>query len=214
MPPTASNKTGLDVAASAATLSAGMPSAASASGRGEARSVNPGILNPSLLAAGGTAVERFCGWLERYGEDSLDFQTFYAGPYGKFAKGLYYRQRMLGTIAVAPIIFCEAFVPAARRVFFHPQRFPIADAHYSMGFTRLFQRTRDLRHLARATHFLDVLLETACPGGSGLGWGYPFDWVTIDGIIPTQTPLITTLPYVYERFPRPTTRIPSLAGWR
>ena len=178
-----------------------MPSsAASASGRSEAGSARTGILDPSLLATVGTAVERFSGWLDRYGEDSLDFQTFYAGPYGKFAKGLYYRQRTLGTFAVAPIIFCEAVVPAARRFFFHPQRFPIADAHYSMGFTRLFRRTRDPRHLARATHFLDVLLQTACRGGSGLGWGYPFDWVTIDGIIPVQTPLITTLPYVYEAF--------------
>ena len=45
-----------------------------------------------------------------------------------------------------------------------------------------------------------MLLTTACQGRSGLGWGYPFDWVTIDGIIPRQTSLITTLPYVYEAF--------------
>ena len=31
-------------------------------------------------------------------------------------------------------------------------------------------------------------------------WGYPFDWVTRNGVIKQQTPLITTTPYVYEAF--------------
>ena len=69
-----------------------------------------------------------------------------------------------------------------------------------MGFARLFRHTGDRRYLNRAVHFLEVLLDTACHSESGLGWGYPFDWVTIDGTIPRQTPLITTLPYVYEAF--------------
>jgi hypothetical protein len=146
------------------------------------------------------AVERFEEWLTRSGELSYDFQTFYAGRYGRFAKALYYRRRTVGVCAVAPIIFCEAFVPSARRFFWIPQRFPIADAHYAMGFARLYRHTKDSRHLRRAVHFLEVLLQTACRGDSGLGWGYPFDWVTIDGTIPRQTPLITTLPYVYEAF--------------
>ena len=37
-------------------------------------------------------------------------------------------------LAVSPIIFCEAFLPSTRRLFFIRQRFPIADAHYAMGF--------------------------------------------------------------------------------
>jgi len=31
-------------------------------------------------------------------------------------------------------------------------------------------------------------------------WGYPFDWVTRNGVLKKQTPLITTTPYVYEAF--------------
>ena len=88
-----------------------------------------------------------------------------------------------------------------RRFFFIPQRFPIADAHYAMGFARLFERTDDRRYLRRAVHFLEVLLSTTCPGRSGHGWGYPFDWVTIDGTIPSGTPLITTLPYITRHLP-------------
>ena len=157
-------------------------------------------IDSALSRRVGVAVHRFERWLESYGETSHDFQTFYAGRYGSFAKALYYRSRRLGAFAVAPMVFCEAFMPSARRFFWIPQRFPIADAHYAMGFARLFRHTGDRRCLKRAIHFLEVLLDTACHSKSGLGWGYPFEWVTIDGTIPRQTPLITTLPYVYEAF--------------
>lgn len=150
------------------------------------------VVEPVLL--------RFEKWLETYGEDSYDFQTFYAGRYGGLAKTFYYQSRTFGLIAVAPIVFCEALVPSTRSLFWVRQRFPIADAHYAMAFVRLFRHTRDRRYLKRALHFLEVLRNTACQAKSGLGWGYPFDWVTIDGIIPHKTPLITTLPYVYEAF--------------
>jgi hypothetical protein len=143
---------------------------------------------------------RFEKWLERYGEDSYDFQTFYAGRYGSFAKRFYYQSRTFGLIAVAPIVFCEALVPSSRSLFWVRQRFPIADAHYAMAFVRLFGHTGDRRYLNRAVHFLEVLINTSCEAKSGPGWGYPFDWVTIEGTIPRQTPLITTLPYVYEAF--------------
>src|SRR5262245_16687829 len=84
-------------------------------------------------------IAKFVEWLDQYGEISYDCQTFYASPIGQRAKALYYKQPLLGTIAVAPIIFCEAFVPSARRLFWKPQRFPIADAHYAMGFATLSQ---------------------------------------------------------------------------
>ena len=146
------------------------------------------------------AVSNFVQWLARYGETSYDFQTFYAGTPGRKAKQLYYRSKPLGMLAVSPIIFCEAFVPSTRRFFFIRQRFPIADAHFAMGFASRFQITGDEADYRRAVHFLDVLLETRCPSPTGFGWGYPFDWEGIGGTVSQGTPLITTLPYVYEAF--------------
>ena len=137
----------------------------------------------------------FTGWLDRYGETSWDHQSFFAGPLGSRAKALYYRNRSIGTLAVAPMIFSEAFLPAARRLFHHRIRLPIADAHYAMGFAFLYELTADLRHLQRATHFLDELVASRCSGFEDYCWGYPFDWVTRGGRIPRETPLITTTPY-------------------
>src|SRR6267142_5879996 len=146
------------------------------------------------------ALGRFVAWLDRYGETSYDHQSFFAGPLGRGAKALYYRKRLLGTLAVSPMVFCEAFIPGARRLFWLPQRFPIADAHYAMGFALLSRMSGEQAQYRRAVHFLEVLKKTRCPGYEQDGWGYPFDWETRTGTITSGTPLITTLPYVYEAF--------------
>ena len=147
------------------------------------------------------SIHRFLAWLERYGETSYDHQSFFAGPIGGRAKTLYYRNSLLGIPAVAPMIVCEAFVPVARRLFWKPQRFPIADAHYAMGFAMLSQSLGNRQYYEKAVHFLNVLENTRCPGYEHFCWGYPFDWVTsANGTIPAGTPLITTTPYVYEAF--------------
>ena len=142
----------------------------------------------------------FVRWLDSHGETSWDHQSFFAGAVGRHAKSLYYRHSLLGTAAVAPMILFEAFLPSARRLFHHPTRFPIADAHYAMGFAFLYELTSDSRHLQHATQFLDQLVAARSPAFQEYCWGYPFDWVTRNGILKEQTPLITTTPYCYEAF--------------
>jgi hypothetical protein len=98
------------------------------------------------------------------------------------------------------MIFCEAFLPSARRLFWHKQRFPIADAHYAMGFAFLARIFDNDRYYRRAVHFLEVLESTRCPDHVRYCWGYPFDWETRRGTMKRNTPLITTVPYAYEAF--------------
>jgi hypothetical protein len=176
-----------------------------AGGFAECAAERPGHeLNAALL--------RFLVWLDRFGETSYDHQSFFAGPVGGRAKALYYRRPKLGKLAVAPMIACEAFWPTARRLFWRKERFPIADAHYAMGFALLFELTDDERYYDRAVHFLEVLEQTRCPGYRHHGWGYPFDWVTRTGVMKAGTPLITTTPYVYEAFAA-VHRIDGKARW-
>jgi hypothetical protein len=146
------------------------------------------------------ALTGFTEWLRVFGETSWDHQSFFAGPVGGRAKSLYYRNRLLGTAAVAPMIFFEAFLPSARRLFHRPVRFPIADAHYAMGFAFLYEATRDFSQLENAVHFLTELKKSRCRQFKEYCWGYPFDWITRNGVLKEQTPLITTTPYVYEAF--------------
>ena len=146
------------------------------------------------------SVARFTNWLDRYGETSWDHQSFYASKLGRAAKALYYRKPLLGTLAVAPMVFSEAFLPSARRVFWKRQRLPIADAHYAMGYAFLAQMQGGAESHRRAVHFLEVLKETRCRGYEDYCWGYPFHWETRTGTFMEGTPLITTVPYVYEAF--------------
>lgn len=159
------------------------------------------------------SVLRFVQWLDRYGETSRDHQSFFASDLGRAAKALYYRKPLLGTATVAPMIFAEAFVPSARAIFYKPQRFPIADAHYAMGFAFLAAVLNDEQYYRRAVHFLEVLQETRCPGYERYCWGYPFNWETRRGTMWAGTPLITTVPYVYEAFLQ-IYRIDRDARWR
>ena len=146
------------------------------------------------------AVLRFVEWLDGFGETSYDHQTFFASDLGRRAKALYYTSPLLGKLAVAPMIFCEAFVPSARKLFWKPQRFPIADAHYAMGFAFLSQALREEQYYSRAVHFLEVLKETRTQGYEHYCWGYPFNWETKRGTLREGLPFITTVPYVYEAF--------------
>src|ERR1700676_5085657 len=95
------------------------------------------------------AVLRFVGWLDRYGETSYDHQSFFPSHLGGRAKALYYKKPLLGTLAVSPMIFCEAFAPWARKLFWKPQRFPIADAHYAMGFAFLSEILKEEQYYKR-----------------------------------------------------------------
>jgi len=146
------------------------------------------------------AILRFLGWLDRFGETSYDHQSYFASGLGRSAKALYYRNPLLGTLAVSPMIFSEAFVPSARSLFWKPQRFPIADAHYAMGFAFLSRVLGAEQHHKRAVHFLEVLKETRCPGFDHYAWGYPFNWETRHGTLKEGTPMITSMPYIYEAF--------------
>src|SRR5215467_3886890 len=114
-------------------------------------------MNEALVEKAAVAVKRFCAWLDGYGETSCDHQGFFASKLGRSAKALYYRKPLLGTLAVSPMIFCEAFLPSARRLFWKPQRFPIADAHYAMGFAFLSQALGEHQYYQRAVHFLKVV---------------------------------------------------------
>src|SRR5215472_8790003 len=124
------------------------------------------------------SVNRFTRWLDHYGETSYDHQSYFASDLGRSAKALYYRKPLLGTLAVAPMIFAEAFVPSARRLFWKAQRFPIADAHYAMGFAYLADALKSDQYYDRAVHFLHVLEETRSPDYEHYCWGYPFHWQT------------------------------------
>jgi hypothetical protein len=145
-------------------------------------------------------VENFIDWLDKYGPCSFDHQSYFAGPIGGAAKALYYKQPILGMVAVSPMILSEAFFPSARKLFWKKLRFPIADAHYAMGFAFLYNVYKEDHYYHQAVKFLKSLIESRSPGYDNYCWGYPFNWVTRSGTFKANTPFITSTPYMYEAF--------------
>ncbi len=145
-------------------------------------------------------IQRFHNWLTSYGETSQDQYDFWATGIGQKSKLLYYKKPFLGTLLASPFVLMDAFTPSARKLFMHRQRFPMADAHFAMGYAYLYKATGKEEFYNIAVHFLDELLKQKCPGFVNTGWGYPFDWMTNSGIIKKFTPLITNTPYGYEAF--------------
>jgi hypothetical protein len=190
-----------------------VPVVDNASNDGYAKFVRIGEMVDTLLAGVERLLDPFMQWLERYGEKSWDHQTYFAGPVGRWAKHLYYKNRSLGTIAVAPMIISEAVAPWARPLFGARYRFPIADAHYAMAFAYLARVRADSTLHGRAVHFLEELERSRCVDYPQRCWGYPFDWETRTGTIRQGTPLITTTPYVYEAF-RAVYTIDGTPRWR
>src|SRR5262245_21844116 len=113
------------------------------------REAVPSVASPPLSATLKVtdALSGFTEWLRAFGETYWDHRSFFAGPIGGRAKSLYYWNRLWGMAAVAPMILFEATVPSARRLFHDPIRFPIADAHYAMGFALLYETTGDSSQL-------------------------------------------------------------------
>src|ERR1043165_9307454 len=104
-----------------------------------------------------SCIGRMVAWLENFGETSQDLYDFYACPYGRWAKRKYYQGGVIGKVLVAPLVAMESFVPSLRSLFWGKTRFALADAHYAMGYTYLYEANQRSDYLARAKHFLEVL---------------------------------------------------------
>lgn len=141
----------------------------------------------------------FIGWLDVFGERSQDPYDFWASLGGR-AKTLYYRRRVLGKVAAAPFVMLDLVAPRTRALVRPRDRFPIADAHYAMGYFALARAEDDPRHIQRGRAFLNALEQSRSRLFEDPAWGYPFDWPTRYGVYRAGWPLMTSTPYGYEAF--------------
>jgi len=146
------------------------------------------------------SIDHFLQWKDKNGYFSYDQYDFWNTKYGIWSKKLYYRNNKLGSLFVAPIFLTELILPSARKLFVTKKRFPIADAHFIMGYLNLYKFKKDIAHLNEAENIASELLKSSIPGFSGYCWGYPFEWMTTRGLWKSGTPLMTTTVYCFEAF--------------
>jgi len=144
------------------------------------------------------AVQRFLSWLENYGYLSYDQFDFWGSKLGVFSKKLYLKNKWLSAPLVLILQGLESFLPRTRVFFAKKQRFAIGDAHFALGFMNLFQYFKKEEYLETAKQIVDIMLSYASTTPSGIGWGYPYTWVTGRAVYSPGTPFITVTPYCFE----------------
>ena len=162
------------------------------------------------------SIVRFCGWLESVRGLSYDPYDIMGTRYGKIARRLYYEKSLLGMAMTAPLILLEIASPSLRGLFVKKDHFPTADAQLALAFLNIHElHGADIGgfvgdnklgtelaqcSLDKAKVLAHGLLKQSIAGYSGYCWGYPFDWLSVKGLIPKSTPHITATPYCYEVF--------------
>ena len=125
------------------------------------------------------SIQRFLSWLEKSGYESYDPYNLWSSRFGIFAKSRYLKNKVLGSPLVAAV----------------------ADAHLVLSFCNLYKATDKLQYLRTAQDIAEELLQQSLiKNHSGHCWGYPFNWMTNQGLWKSSTPLITTTPYCFEAF--------------
>jgi hypothetical protein len=146
------------------------------------------------------SLRQFLPWLETHGFTSYDQFDFWGSGVGVFSKKLFYKHKILSAPLVLILQILESFLPRARVLFAPKRRFAIGDAHFALGFMNLYRYYREEKHLAVARQLLAEILSYRTETPSGLGWGYPYTWVTGRAVYPPGTPFITVTPYGFDAF--------------
>jgi len=164
------------------------------------------------------AAVQFTAWLEKNGYASYDPYDIWGTQYGLWARRLYYAKHPLGLMLTAPLLIMEMVCPQLRALFIEKQRHPAAEAQLVLAFLNMHESMRksEAREsclmpinfkanpcwLSKAEELAEELLKNSIQNYSGHCWGYPFDWQSVNGLLPKHTPHIIATPYCYEAFIR------------
>lgn len=143
-------------------------------------------------------IDSFLKWAEQVDLQSFDWWDIWGTHFGIWAKSTYLKNKFLGTPGVVLLMFPDLLIPSFRRFFIRERQFPICHAHFGLAYLNLFEVTKQQKYLEKAKSLVTLLLEMASPRAHGLGWGMKHDWMTIQGLVPSDTPCNTQTAYAYE----------------
>lgn len=154
--------------------------------------------DPQKASAYFEMVNSFILWADSEGLKTYDWWDIWSNSYGLWSKSLYVKNKNFGTIAVLPFILLDIFLPSFRRLFAKKRTYPISHAQVGLAYLNLYKATGKNEYLERTINLIDPLFKMASPLTKGLGWGMKHEWMTVQGLVPADTPCNTQTSYVYE----------------
>ncbi len=147
-----------------------------------------------------SSIVSFISWLERNTYESYDVYDFWSSSIGIKAKRYFNANKLLASPLVGVLQVLDSFFPRSRFLFAKKKRFPIADSQFASAYLNYYLLTKDEVYLSRATGLLKHLESVSSKTKHGIGWGNPYDWVTLFFEYPSNSPLITVTPYCFDAF--------------
>ncbi len=120
---------------------------------------------------------------------------------GFVIKDLFNRSRAVGLPFAGALTVFDLFLNNRQRVFYLKKEYPIVRAFAALSLLNVHSRTDDPECLRYTRLHLEWLVDNACTGYFGKGWGLGFDYpVTKDVVYSGNTPFSTVTPYALEAF--------------
>jgi hypothetical protein len=158
------------------------------------------MLNDESVTKIECSIRRFLRWLDDYGYYSYDHFDFWGSRIGVLSKKLFLKSKWLAAPLVLTLQCLESFFPRTRVFFAKKRRFAIGDAHFVLGYLNWYKYCGDSRSKDKAEDILQEMRANSTRTPSGIGWGYPYTWVTGRAVYPPGTPFITVTPYCFDAF--------------
>lgn len=137
-------------------------------------------------------------WSEKNKFSSYDWWDIWGTSFGGWAKSMYFKFKPLGIPFVAFFFLLDLVYPNFRKFFVKKRTFPICHSHIGMSYLNLYEKFNDESYLKKAENILPDLITMASPYAKDLGWGMKHQWMTIQGLVPADTPCNTQTSYGYE----------------
>jgi hypothetical protein len=145
-------------------------------------------------------LERFIPWVESVNYESFDWWDIWGSSWGRRAKILFLRNKIVGAAAVIPVLIADIIYPQFRSLFVMKRQFPVSTCQIALGYLHLFEISRNDRYLKKAEAMVPVLIGLASVAARNLGWGIRHEWTTVQGTVKSDTPCHTQTAYGYEFF--------------
>lgn len=139
-------------------------------------------------------------WLEKRNYKSIDWWDIWGEGFGKWAKKIYQNNNIIGILPVGMVVAADTIFPECRNLFVTARKFPICHAHVALAYINLWRYFGDESYLTKSLLITDELLKLASPKIKNLGWGMKHEWMTIQGLVPKDTPCHTQTAYPYALF--------------
>lgn len=137
-------------------------------------------------------------WVDTDKLSTYDWWDIWGSKYGQWAKGLFVKHKYIGAAAVMPVVLLDIFCPSFRRLFAEKRTYPISHAQTGLAYLNLYEVTGDKTYFDKALALVKPLFDMASPLANDLGWGMKHEWMTVQGLVPADTPCNTQTSYAYE----------------